>query len=231
MIFDILLARAKAWKLSANKNLTTFFDSLLIAKDEAKNFIDRVWLDIFPQTTRQLDEWEQQLGLENSGLPEQERRDRLAGRWRAKGGSDPFYIQRTLQEAGFNVYVHEFWNLPLTTPHTVRDPQAVLRDDNNELPDWVAAAGRPNTLCGRQEQFFGDVNNKIGYPLVNILPASQPPYVVPSDPTKWPYFMYIGGQIYPEIATVPFARKDEFEDLCLRICPTQQWLGILVEYT
>lgn len=56
-------------------------------------------------------------------------------------------------------------------------------------------------------------------------------YVIPSDPTKYPYFLYIGGQTFPDQATVPLARRDEFEDLCLKICPAQLWLGILVDYT
>jgi len=55
-------------------------------------------------------------------------------------------------------------------------------------------------------------------------------YIIPNDPTKWPFFLYIGGENFPDQATVPQARRDEFEDLCLKICPTEQWLGILVTY-
>lgn len=56
------------------------------------------------------------------------------------------------------------------------------------------------------------------------------PYVLPLDPTKYPYFLYIGGQTFPDQANVPFSRKEEFENLCLKICPLEQWLGILVTY-
>ncbi len=55
-------------------------------------------------------------------------------------------------------------------------------------------------------------------------------YIVPNDPAKWPYFLYIGGETFGDMAQVDPNRRDEFEALCLKICPTQQWLGVLVEY-
>jgi hypothetical protein len=56
-------------------------------------------------------------------------------------------------------------------------------------------------------------------------------YLIPNDVTKFPFFLYIGGQTFPENAAVQQSRRDEFEDLCLKICPTEQWLGILVTYS
>ena len=47
---------------------------------------------------------------------------------------------------------------------------------------------------------------------------------------QWPFFLYIGSSTFPNLAQVPLARRDEFEELCLQICPAQHWLGMLVEY-
>ena len=55
-------------------------------------------------------------------------------------------------------------------------------------------------------------------------------YNIPTNTAKWPYFLYIGGQVFGELAQVDPKRKNEFETLCLKICPAQQWLGIIVEY-
>ncbi len=55
-------------------------------------------------------------------------------------------------------------------------------------------------------------------------------YDIPTDPAFWPYFLYIGGENFPDVADVPLDRKEEFEDLCLKICPAQQWLGLLINY-
>ena len=56
-------------------------------------------------------------------------------------------------------------------------------------------------------------------------------YVIPTDSSNYPYFLYIGGQTFPNHAVVDSSRKNEFETLCLKICPCQQWLGILVTFS
>jgi len=78
----------------------------------------------------------------------------------------------------------------------------------------LAAAGEPETICGNFVAFKTTLRN----------------YIVPTDTAKWPYFLYIGSEIFGELAQVDPKRRDEFEGLCLKICPAQQWLGILVEY-
>lgn len=78
----------------------------------------------------------------------------------------------------------------------------------------VAECGEAVAECGNYFQFRQELQD----------------YVVPSDPTKWPYFLYIGGEVFGNQATVPVTRRDEFEALCLKICPAQQWLGVLVTY-
>ena len=55
-------------------------------------------------------------------------------------------------------------------------------------------------------------------------------YFIPADTDKWRYFLYIGGQTFGDQAQIDPKRKDEFEALCLKISPAQQWLGIIVEY-
>lgn len=60
---------------------------------------------------------------------------------------------------------------------------------------------------------------------------NQRQYVIPSDVTKWPYFLYIGGQTFPNHAIIASSRRNEFETLCLKIRPAQVWLGILVDYS
>jgi len=84
------------------------------------------------------------------------------------------------------------------------------------------------TLCGEAVAEAGEVAASCGnYAELKEVPKT---YIVPSDPDKWPYFLYIGGETFGTMAQVDPKRRDEFEALCLKICPTQQWLGVLVEY-
>ncbi len=74
--------------------------------------------------------------------------------------------------------------------------------------------------CGEPAALCGD----------GVLTVQFKKYTIPTDPKKWPYFLYIGGENFPDLAQVDPSRRDEFEDLCLKISPAQQWLGILVSY-
>ncbi len=267
-IFKHLLPNARAFQITINSQLREFFVGLsnsAIAID-VKTFFDEIWTDIDPQETRELDKWETQFGLRNTGLTEQERRDRLAATWQAVGGQDPRYIQDTLRAAGFDVYVHE-WYVPgseaavgVKACATPRNPFLVLQDASGDVI-YIPECGEVIAECGEADAEAGNKLNPPGYPLVNkiirtfrgiISLAGEPlmecgetvatcgnytdfvserlEYAIPIDSAKWSYFLYIGGQTYGDIAQVDPKRKDEFEALCLKICPAQQWLGIIVEY-
>lgn len=265
-VFKHLLPNARAWRITVDKKLRRFFEGLSGVGSDVKTFFDEIWLDILPGTTREIDTWEQQFGLRDTGITEQERRDRLAATWRALGGQSPRYIQDTLQANGFDVYVHEWWT-PGTEPApgakqcvVPRSPLMYLRREFTKT-QVGAECDEPLARCGEDFAQAGNGVEPRGYPLVNkvfratpdLLPlcgkptveAGEPeaicgnyfrfvetlrPYTVTSDPTKWPYFLYIGAENINDIARVDPSRRDEFEALCLKICPAQQWLGILVEY-
>jgi len=268
-IFKHLLPNARAWRITVDKKLRQFFQGLTGIGEDSKEFFDGIYNDLDPQKTRELDNWEQQFALPSTPLTEQERRNRLDATWKALGGQDPRYIQDTLQAAGFDVYVHEWWEPIPGRPNggsingdvtpVARDPFDYLDDGTGGLP-FIMVDGAADAQDGDNVAQDGSTATPAGYPLVNkILEASdefigddsvsmqdggaqaqdggiltiysQKQYVIPADLTKYPFFLYIGGPTFPDQATVPTARRDEFEDLCLKICPTEQWLGILVNYS
>jgi len=265
-ILQHLLPNARAWRTTSEKTLRRFLAGLSDSSDDIRKYFTRVFLELWPQGTGSLAEWEDQFGLPDSGLTEQQRRDRLAAAWKAVGAQDPDYIQNTLRGAGFDVYVHEWWE-PGTEPPigshacaTARNPLLWLRREFTGATLTVDC-GEPLALCGEEFALCGNSSDPRGYPLVNKVYQSTPDilplcgelvaecgeiealcgnytafreslreYIVPNDPTKWPYFLYIGGETFGDVAQVDPRRKDEFEALCLKICPAQQWLGVLVEY-
>ena len=80
--------------------------------------------------------------------------------------------------------------------------------------EQLAQCGEPTALCGYYNGFRDE----------------QVPYTVPDDAAYWPYFIYIGGETFGDLAQVEPSRQDELENLCLKICPSQLWIGMLVEY-
>lgn len=226
-----LLPRGRAWKLWPGTRIRQFFEGLtsgLMApfRDE----VDRTFLDLFPQTTRHLDDWEAQWALPGEGLSEQERRDRLEAQWRALGGQSPHYLQETLRGAGFDVYVHEWWQ-PGTNPPQPRDPFAVIGAPNpgyllvsgvgEVVRRFTTLAGQPVMRAGRPEAVAGRFDGQTLQPK---------PYPTPESVDQWRYILYIGGETYPNPAQIPAFRRAEFETLVLQIRPSQQWVGALVEF-
>lgn len=258
-LYKHLLPRARAWRITLEKPLRWLFVGLVGLLERTREFIDLVYLDLFPGTTRQLDEWEASFGLPPTITDEQERRDRLAATWQAQGGQSPAYIQKTLRDAGFDVYVFDSWD-PATSwpngPAVYINPNAVLYDGSSGSR-FVMGDGQANSQDGDSASQDGSTTQPAGYPLVNKLTVrgalgdgslemndggvfaqdggitsqyTNRTYILPTDPDFYPHFFYIGGQTFPELATVPETRRDEFEDLCLKIDPAQLWLGMLITY-
>lgn len=287
-VFKHLLPNARAWSITVSKKLREFFEGLAPIGTDVKTFFDDIWLDVFPQTTRELDAWEFQFNLTAGSLTEQERRDRLDATWAAQGGQSPRYIQDTLQDAGFDVFVHDWWQLiPVYVAECgepeiecgepaaecgalikqvqpeipiAHNPLTVLRQSNG-AQTYVTGAGEPLMEAGETIAQAGESTELVGYPLVNLLISTQAnnttgagevlmrageptalaggftgfitvrrEYIIPVDEQLWPYFMYVGGEVFGDLAQVSLSRRNEFETLLLKICPAHLWIGVIVEY-
>lgn len=236
-MFKHLLPTGRAWTLTTQKTLRKFFEALESLVTGPQGAADKVFLDLFPSTTTQLSAWETQFGVGQIRLPEAERRTRLAAAWQDVGGQSPAYIQDQLQAHGFNVFVHDWWvpgtepTIGTDTPATPRNPLSVLNPQYGTAIPGVDC-GEALAACGESFAVCGNFSGNVGYPLVNkfVYDSDEIGYTVSSDPLTWPYFMYVGGAVYGEAATVPATRRFEFEALLLKIRPAQLWIGVIVRY-
>jgi hypothetical protein len=265
-IFEHLLPQAKVVWLKLDNVTRQFFEGLTGLPVDTKTFIDGIWENIDPDTTQCLDMWEAQFALPDVVLTEAQRRARLLSAWSAQGGQSPRYIEDALQAAGFDVYVHEWWEVPVIDPlaPVARDPNLYLSSGS---PFWLCCLDDDGTggssimELGEPTAEMGESLNPRGYPLVNKIATSvtlflgmndpemeldeplaqmgndqgitfgEVVYTIPVDPLTYPYFLYIGAETFPNQAVVPGSRREEFENLLLTICPGQQWLGVLVDYS
>ncbi len=139
-IFSHLLPRSQAWSLASGKTLRSFFLGLTGVFEDARTFADEAYLDLFPNTTRRLRDWEAQFGLV-PGSDEDNRRQALDSAWKAVGGQDPSYLQEVLQAAGFPVFVHEWW-APEDGRTVATNLVSVNRDDAPVIT--VAGTSKPD---------------------------------------------------------------------------------------
>ena len=238
-MFKHLLPTSRAWSLTANKNLRRFFEALVGETiDEPKKFLGSAALDVFPQYTRDLNAWEAQFELSPvRALTDAQRRQRLAATWSDSGGQSPAYLQGLLRTNGFDVYLHDWW-VPGTEPSVgvegvaeVRNPLTVINSTYVTTVSGVDC-GEELAACGEAFAECGNFTDADGYPLVNkfVYDSADVGYTVPNDPQYWPFFMYVGGPNFGDVATVPVTRRYEFEALLLKIRPAHLWIGVIVRY-
>ena len=246
-----LLPRTPLWSVAEDKNLRTLMQLIGNALDPIRTYFDKIFFDMFPETTRQLNAWDAVQGVHNYSISEEDRRSRFAGWLRSMGGQSPQYIQDVLQASGFNLYVYDsfYSNVP-----DWYNPRSVL---------WGEELGCGDNLleCGQDEAECGNYAGSNGYALVNKLYVAGVNYSVlcgedeaacgqdeaecgnfidfyfdrityplPDEPEYFPYFLYIGAATFGEMAYVMEERREELEDLLLRICPQHLWIGMLVGY-
>lgn len=225
-VIQHLLPDARAWRLNFEKTLKKYVDGLGESLADARAFLDEVYLDRFAVSTRELTESEFQLGLVPPASAEEARRLNLAAARQATGGQSPRYLQDIVQAAGFDVYVHEWWEPPNEAPRVVRNP----RDYTEDPTFGTTQCGEPEALCGEPAaQCNRFLANEPGY-LVNSNLTREAPPLIPDDPAVWPHFVYFGAETFGDVALVDAARRQEFETLLLKLCPDDAWIVTLVEY-
>jgi hypothetical protein len=234
-----LLPRAFQWNLVYDRPFVQLVRGLCSALDAAKANADEIWRDLMPATAegKGLVSWEEQFNLTGaSSLTLQERRDRLAAAWAAQGGQSPSYIEETLQAAGFPVFVHEWWVLTGEGYPEARDPRDYLlpeyggTDVDGFLLRNLIRTSVKGTEIGAGEPFAqaGEPDALAGFFTGWVVSPIEATYVGPES--RHPYYLYIGGETFPGTVDIPADRRSEFEALCQKICPAQQWLVLRVRY-
>lgn len=225
-----LLPRTKTWSLPFGSTIRQFFQGLADGLVEpARAFIDGVWEQMFPDTTDELVEWEQELGCLGSGT-EAQRRLALAAEWQATGGQSPRYLQDVIQAAGFEVYYHGWWD---PVEEEVRDPHDYTETAHSGTAQCHGTVDSIQDQCADVDtdnpprcDFF--LANEIHYIVNESLDRMAPP-PLPDDSARYRYFIYWCGQTFGTNAVVPDDRMLELKRLLLKMCPAHLWLVLLTE--
>lgn len=220
-----LLPTGKAWRVVIDKLLRRFFLGLAGFHEYVRDYIDMVYEDRLPESTREIAGWEKQFGIYAAPtIPA--RRQQIDAAWKATGGQSKHYLQTVLQAAGFDVFVYDAFHYPLGT-RAVRDPTPYTA-----IPlVGTTQCGRNTSRCGgRSARCNSFLANEIGY-LWNDRLANVAPPPIPSNTAYWPLLAYVGGEPFGTLASVPSARRKEFERLIYKHFPTHLWVVTLVSYS
>jgi hypothetical protein len=228
-LFQHLLPRAKAWSVVAPTRLRQYLAGLAGLANDVRTFVDLVYLDLFPSTTRELPLWQKQFATSPGGSLAIQRA-KVDAAWSIHGRQSPDYLQRAIQAAGFtDVYVHEWWESG--PPFVARDPRdyttpALIGYYQAEASSpWEAFDPGPgDPLAPHADDTLA---NDPGY-FVNLDLTRRAPPPIPDDPARWPFFIYFAGETFPDPAVVPASRYAELKELISRLVPRQQWCVLIV---
>lgn len=235
-LFQHLLPKSEAFGLTIDRTLRRFFEGLAVGFEDVREFTDAAYLDLFPETTRELQAWEQHFGLAQNAGSDADRRMALTASWQETGGQSPAYLTDVMRAAGFPVTFHPA-ALPGTDggPDNVHDPRRFLA---RPVVGRVHCGG-PDARCGNNVALCTGLRASAPgvavAPLVyhHIANLSQSVDIQPSLPSsnqQWPFFLYVGGAEFGQPVNIPLSSKSEFERRLLKLRPSQAWIGVFVQY-
>ena len=227
-IFKLLFPKSRLWSFIETKNLTKFIKALTSLPDDIRKYIDKIYLDLFPSSTRSLELWEEQYGIIAPNKNESIRRNTIAMRWKDKGGQSAYYLQNILQGNGFNVHVYE--NIPIT------DPNLFMKDLSST--DWVLTNG-----CTPFQTDIPDIKvvagggwyagqNKLVCGYFEKYKTLDTEAFIPTESKYFPFCFFIGGDverddkgriINMQPVIIPADRLEYFKQLVLSIKPAHTW--------
>lgn len=181
-VFKLLFPKGEAFRLVVDSKLRKFIKGLSKLGDDVKNETEKVYLDLFPETTRAYSEWEKQFAVmfanEQYG---DNRKNILESLWRINfGGQTLDYLTSVLKKISDDINVYE--NIPVRDPRKANSVYSCMCGQK-----WLVA-GNKKARCGYRlgsEKFVPSV----------IRNNSESIYDIPYDVDYWENCFFIAKSI------------------------------------
>jgi len=220
-----LFSHSRAFQLFIDNNKRKLIKGLSFLPEKTRQEAELVYFDLFPDTTRYPEKWENVFGVFFTEAELEKRRDILDSLWKInRGGQSPVFLEEILQK--IDSAIHVFENVPLRNP----------RDSNIAYPsscnNKVMVCGNAQALCGYR---IGD-ENFIPTLLMNDL---SEPYNFPADPQFWETCFFVCKSVvrnnrneilFIERLQIEAIWKNYIEYLILKIKPTHTTAVLFVEW-
>lgn len=221
-----LLPRSKAFDITHDGNLRGFFKGLAYLPDDVRKKTEETFLDLFPDTTRALEEWENQFDVAFSNEIYGETRNAiLKALWQANiGGQSLFYMQSLLKRVSNKLFVLE--NTPVVNP---RDANAV----------FGCMCGLQLSCCGNKTANCGYKRGDSGFIPSILRNGTDVEYDIPNIPEYWENCFFVcGGAVRNSKNEIVYCQKLQLEEkwktyieyLILKVKPVQMTAIIFIEY-
>jgi len=226
-VFKALLPPGSIWRPVPDGDFDRFIYGRGNNWQYLYNFLKALAYIREPMLTPILADLEKEYGIvTNTALSEEIRRQQLHSVAYAKPGTGSADdLQDALIAAGFVCQVHE--NDPIVDPALIiSDADLLVNGDlvEDQFPALLFQCGGPFVT--------GNVNAVLGY--FRDMDRDLVEYHIPTDPRRWNYIFFVGGNrtgpttIVP--ADIPAERTETFKKIILKYKPLHSWAGLVVNY-
>lgn len=222
----LLLPTGKAFDITQNTKIRKFIKGISFLPEDIKKENELVFMDLFPETTRVMEEWESQFAVLFSNLQYGDtRRGILKALWQVNiGGQDLKYLQGVLKNVSPKINVYE--NIPIKNP---RDANAV----------FACMCGTKQAVCGNKKLCCGYKSGDSEFSPTVIRNDSDQLYDIPVDELYWQNYFFVAANvirnskkeiIYCQKLILDSKWKPFIEYLILKIKPVQMGALIFIQY-
>lgn len=225
-VLKLLFPKSKAFDMTQNTTLRQFVKGLSYLPEDIKTETEKVYLDLFPDTTRALSEWENQFKVlfaqEQYGDTKQEI---LKALWQSnRGGQTAEYLQSLLRRIVPEIYVTE--NTPVRNPTDAQSAYTCLCDTEIANCDYAKA------VCDYRDGNEGFIPSVIANDVETI-------YDVLPEESFWEQCFFISGTVIrDELGRIIWIQKIKVERkwkkfiefLTLKVKPAQMKALLYIEW-
>jgi hypothetical protein len=220
-----LFSQSRAFQLFVDNNKRKLIKGLSFLPENVRKEAELVYFDIFPDTTRYPEKWENVFGILFTEAEQEKRREILDSLWKInRGGQGIDFLEEILQK--IDASIHIFENVPLRNPRDSNiaypsccDNQTMVCDNNRAMCDYR----------------IGDENFTPTLLMNNVSEV----YNFPADPRFWETCFFVCKSVvrnsrneilFIERLKISEIWKNYIEYFILRIKPLQTTAVLFVEW-
>lgn len=221
----LLFPRSRAFELVKDTNKKKLIKAIAVLPEDIRLEMEKVYFDLFPETSRAIDDWEKVFAVVFSSKELEKQRGVLAALWKMnKGGQSLCFLQNILKNIDERILIAE--NLPISNPRQ-RSVTHVAVCKNK-----IMCCKNKKAVCGYR---IGDDNF---VPSVLRNDVSEV-YSIKNDPRFWVYCFFVckkiirnseGKILYIEKLKIKKEFRNYIEYLILKIKPVHSVAVLFIEW-
>lgn len=209
-----LLPSGRAFDITQDKNMRRLFEAVAVLPDDIRDEIEKVYLDLFPDSTRSPEEWEKAFQVIFTQAELNQRRAVLQALWASNtGGQGLDVLQQVLRLVWPEINIFE--NIPTGNPRKSNFVYTCVCNYKTMV------CGHRNAVCGIR------IGDETFTPTI-LRNDTSSPYSIPNNADYWQFCFYVAKSVvrnstkqilYVEKLEIPAVYKNYIEYLILRLKP------------